>query len=44
MRFKVVGRASPGFVVWGPREDGGVVEVSLDYFSPFALLVVNGLG
>ena len=40
VRFKVVGRAAPGFVVWGPGEDGGVVEVALDYFSPFALLVV----
>ena len=44
MRFKVVGRAAPGFVVGGPGEDRGVVEVSLDDFSPFALLVVYGLG
>ena len=44
VRFKVVGRAAPGFVVWGPREDRGVVEVALDDFAPFALLVVYGLG
>ena len=44
VRFKVVGCAAPGFVVWGPGEDRGVVEVALDDFSPFALLVVNGLG
>ncbi len=44
VRFKVVGRAAPGFVVGGPREDRGVVEVALDDFSPFALLVVYGLG
>ena len=42
--FKVVGRAAPSFVVWGPGEDRGVVEISLDYFPPFALLVVYGLG
>ena len=44
VRFKVVGRAAPGFVVGRPGEDRGVVEVAQDYFSPFALLVVNGLG
>ena len=42
--FKVVGCAASGFVVWGPREDRGVVEVAQDDFSPFALLVVYGLG
>ena len=44
VRFKVVGRAAPGFVVGGPGEDGRVVEVALDDFPPFALLVVYGLG
>ena len=44
VRFKVVGRAAPGFVIGGPCEDRGMVEVALDDFSPFALLVVYGLG
>ena len=41
VRFKVVGCAASGFVVGRPGEDGGVVEVAQDNFSPFALLVVN---